>query len=261
MEVADGGVQAGGIGVAERERGAQVLERLGVGEQRAGLLGGSRVGLGCLRVAAGEPQVAGDRRSGAGQRVGRAAVEQAAACEARLLVDQSAQPLVAEVVVEAALADQPAADELLERADRLLLAAAAGGTRGPDVEGAPDHRRGREHLAGGLADGVQAGEQQLARTGGQRPRRVVAERVEVLDEQEREPLRLLVEAPRELRGGAGPGGGESSSPTSASLRRSSRRTMPLPPRSSSATTRRRPPGGLRQVRSTSSGRAARRRSP
>ena len=90
---------------------------------------------------------------GPGERVGRAAVQQAAAGEAGLLVDERSQPLVREVVVEAALADQPAADELLERGDGLLVAAAAGGAHGPDVERAPDHRGGGEDLARGLADG------------------------------------------------------------------------------------------------------------
>ena len=198
VEVADRGVQRGGVAVAEGERGAQVLERLGVGEQRAGVVGGAGVGLGRLGVAAGEPEVAGDRRRGAGERVGGAAVEEAAAREARLLVDERAQPLVPEVVVEAALADQPAADELLERADGLLLAAAAGGAHGPDVERAPDHGRRGEHLARGLADRVEAPEQQLARARGKRPRRVGVERVEVLDEQERQPFGLLVQAPGEL---------------------------------------------------------------
>ena len=108
-----------------------------------------------------------------------------------------------EVVVEAALADQPAADELLERADGLLLAAAAGGAHGPDVERAPDHGRRGEHLARGLADRVEAPEQQLARARGQRPRRVGVERVEVLDEQERQPFGLLVQAPGELGARAG----------------------------------------------------------
>ena len=62
VEVADRGVQRGGVAVAERERGAQVLERLGVGEQRARVVGGAGVGLGRLGVAAREPEVARDRR-------------------------------------------------------------------------------------------------------------------------------------------------------------------------------------------------------
>jgi hypothetical protein len=99
---------------------------------------------------------------------------------------------VSEVVVEAPLADQPVCDELLKRRDRLLVAAAAGGAHDADVERAPDHCGGCEDLATGLTDGVQARQQQLARAGGQRPRRVAAERVQVLDQQERQPFRLLV---------------------------------------------------------------------
>ncbi len=108
-----------------------------------------------------------------------------------------------EVVVEPPLADQPALHELLERGDRLLVAAAGGGADGVDLERATDDRGGGEHLAAGLADRVEAGEEQLARALGQRPVGIRAERVEVLDEQEREPLGLLVEAPRELGRGVG----------------------------------------------------------
>jgi hypothetical protein len=166
VQVADRGVQRAGVGMPEGEGRAQVLERLGVGEQRAGVGGGAGVGLGRLGVAAREAQVAGVRCRRPDERVGRAAVQQPAAREARLLVDERTQPLVAEVVVEAALADEPAPDELLERADRLLLAATAGRAHRPGVERAPDHGRRGEHLAGDLADGVDAGEEQLARTGG-----------------------------------------------------------------------------------------------
>ena len=103
-----------------------------------------------------------------------------------------------EVVVEAPLAHEAAPDELLQRADRLLVAAAGRRADGVDLERAADHRGGGEHLAAGLADRVEAGEQQLARARGQRPVRVGAQRVEVLDEQERQALGLLVEPRREL---------------------------------------------------------------
>ena len=46
-------------------------------------------------------------------------------------------------------------------------------------------------------DRLEARQQQLARARGKRPVRVGAERVEVLDEQERQPLGLLVEPVRE----------------------------------------------------------------
>ena len=51
----------------------------------------------------------------------------------------------------------PRGAQLLERGHDLLTGAAAGGADGVDVEGAPDHRRGREHLRGRLRDGVEAG--------------------------------------------------------------------------------------------------------
>ena len=70
-------------------------------------------------------QVARDLGGRARQRIGRAAVEQPPAGEARLLGGEPAQLLVREVVVVATLADQPPADQLLQRADRLLVAAAA----------------------------------------------------------------------------------------------------------------------------------------
>ena len=120
------------------------------------------------------PRAAGGARpppSGRGrpEGVGGARMQQAPAREARVLVDQRAQLLVAEVVVRAAFAHQSAPDELLERGDGLLVAASAGGAQRAGVERAAEHGGRRQHLARRLAERVQAGPQQLARPRRQRP--------------------------------------------------------------------------------------------
>ena len=81
-QVADVLVERRGLGMSERERLAEVRERLGVRVQVARALAGDPVPVGRLRLAAGEPQVLGDRacehsrvRAG-GERLGGAAVEQ-----------------------------------------------------------------------------------------------------------------------------------------------------------------------------------------
>ena len=60
LQVADRGVQRAGVGIADGERGPQVLERLRVRVQRARVLGRAPVRRGGLGVAAGELEVAGD---------------------------------------------------------------------------------------------------------------------------------------------------------------------------------------------------------
>jgi hypothetical protein len=160
------------------------------------VLGGAHVCVRRLLAAPREPEMARDRRGGRplpAQRVRGASVQQPAAREARLLVGQHAQLVVREVVLGRALADQATAHQLLDRVDGLLVVAAADGARRVDVERPPDHRRRREHLASGLAHRREPRAQQLARPHGQHLRRPVAQRAEVLREQQRQPLRRRVE--------------------------------------------------------------------
>ena len=60
LQVADRGVQRRRLRIPDRQRRAQVLERLGVGEQRPRVLGGAAVGGGRLGVAPRQAEVAGD---------------------------------------------------------------------------------------------------------------------------------------------------------------------------------------------------------
>ena len=99
------------------------------------MLAGELEVLGRLRLTPGELIVARDRvgaRAGieltAGscrERLRDAAMEQASSREARILVDDRPHLLVAEVVCLARLSNQPAARELLERRDDLVVAAPA----------------------------------------------------------------------------------------------------------------------------------------
>ena len=156
----------------------------------------------------GQPQVARDRGRRTGERAGRAAVQQAAAGEARLLVDERAQLLMPEVVVVRALADQPVRHELFQAADRLLVAATARRAHRVDVERPPDHRRGGEHLPARLADRVQPRAQHAAGAGRQRELPLGVERAKVLDEQERHALGLFVQPPPQAGLRVGPRGPE-----------------------------------------------------
>ena len=117
VHVAERLVQAPGLGVPERERGAVVIERLGGGRQLAGAVARLQVGVGRRRrlaassrwraISAGSPR---PQR----QHLGHPAVQQPPARQSRPLLDQSAQALVGEVVLGIALDDQPARLELLQ---------------------------------------------------------------------------------------------------------------------------------------------------
>ena len=61
-QVADALVRAGRVGIAERERGVEVVQRVGVGVQRRRLLGRRAVLRRRGDVVAGEAQVLGDER-------------------------------------------------------------------------------------------------------------------------------------------------------------------------------------------------------
>ena len=76
-QVADALVRAGDVGVAERERRVEVVQRVGVRVQRGGVLGGERgTARPPPRVVAGEAQVLGDER---GALAGAGAAHSAAA--------------------------------------------------------------------------------------------------------------------------------------------------------------------------------------
>ena len=167
------GEQPDPVRVAERQRRAQVVRCLRVGEHRPRLLCGAPVGGSSRRLAAGELQVPCDRRGRDARHLRGPAVQQPPAGQAGLLVDQGPQLLVAEVVVprsrRATLAHQPAPHHLLQRASRSPRRSPADSPDRADVEAAPDDRRRGQQLARGLADRVQPGQQQLAGTGRQRP--------------------------------------------------------------------------------------------
>src|SRR5215207_5475567 len=111
----------------------------------------------------GSPDPSGPAAAGGGgQGLPDPAVQQPPAGQAGLGVDEVADQAVAEVVdVPADLVDQAAGGQLLQGGHRLLVAAAAGRPGGVDVEGAAEHGRGRQDLAGGLADPADPGGQQV----------------------------------------------------------------------------------------------------
>ena len=98
------------------------------------------------------------------------------------------------------LLDQTFVRELLEGRDRLFLAATARLAHGVEVEGPADNRGGVEQLYPRLADRSQAPVQEVSHSARQRPgfvtsgQRALRDRREVLSNEERQPLRLLVQA-------------------------------------------------------------------
>ena len=132
--VADALVQSAGVRAAQGQRRLEMLERVGVSVQRRGMLRGELVALRCARVIAGQPQVRSDEGRALlawpppRQRGRCAPVEQAAPCEAGLLVDQRAELLVREVVDGLRSRGFPhdaLRDQLLERTHGFLFASSA----------------------------------------------------------------------------------------------------------------------------------------
>ena len=109
-----------------------------------------------------------------------------------------------ERVARVHLDEQAAAHELLERGDGLLLVAPAHLADEIRVERAANHRSGGEHLAGDLA---RPGDPRLDEAAHARRKRLVAvgvrPRVEVLHDEERHAVGLLVEPRGELRRSSG----------------------------------------------------------
>ena len=154
LEIADRLVQRCGIAVAERERLAERGERLGVRVQVAGLLAGAAVGGGGFRVAAGEPQMGGDRAGIARvESVGCAAVQEPPPPGARQLVRDPPRLFVPErELARVVLGEDAAPGQLLEGCDRLLVAPSAHGADETGVGRATEHRRRGDDLPRDLAD-------------------------------------------------------------------------------------------------------------
>ena len=204
--VADRLVQRLGIGVAERERGLVVRDRLGARREHPGAIAGGGVLLGRLPVVPGALEMVRDDRRIRAQRLerlGDAAVQQPSPGQADAVLGDRPQPLVAEVVGVVALGDQPACRQLLERARDLVVGAAADDAQRLGVEPAADERRRAEHLRRRLADRGQA----RLEHGAHAPGRAAAGRQELRDEQ-RQPLALAVHLAAgrlvEARAGASP---------------------------------------------------------
>lgn len=144
-ELADALVQARRVGITERERGFEVLEGIGVGEQRGCVLTGAAMLLRRAEGVAAEAQVLGDEAGAlvtatrACERFGHAAVQQPAPRRTDVVVHECAQFLVSEVVGRVCsgdLADQAARHESLQAFNGLVVTSAA--RRVDRVEAEPD---------------------------------------------------------------------------------------------------------------------------
>ena len=131
MHVADRFVQAARLGVAQGQRSLVMGQCFGIGIEAAGMVAGQGETGRSVGVLPGQPEVPADLR-GLGsqvaaearplrQRPGRAAVQQPAAGQARLVVDQAAQLLMGEVVARGRagvlgnLSDDPPVGQYLQR--------------------------------------------------------------------------------------------------------------------------------------------------
>ena len=186
-----------------------MAERLGVRVQRPRPVAGDAVELGRGRLVAGEREVVRDHRRvqlappARAERGRDAAVEEPPPRERHPFLDEDPLLLVAEVERPLVGLDEHAArDQLLERDDDLLVAAAARVAHRVGVERPPEHRGGGDDLPGELAERAEARREQLADAAGHRPfgrvRVLAGERVEVLDDEERQAAALAVEARSEL---------------------------------------------------------------
>jgi len=176
-------VHAGGVRIAEGERRLEVLERVGMSVKRRGVLRSPAVTLGRAQVVSGQVQVLGNERRALTvrspprrQRSRDTSVEQAAPCQSRLLVDERAKLLMREGVRGLGarrLRHHAAGRQLLQRSDRLLVAAPARVAHRVQVEGPPDGSRGAKHLARHVAQSRQSPVEQALRHSGV-PRSTIA---------------------------------------------------------------------------------------
>ena len=206
-KIADRLVQRSGGGRPEGERLSEVGERLAVRVEVACLLARELEPVGRFGLPAGEPEVLGDE-SGAGrpapggsERVGCAAVQEASPAEARALVRHLPRLLVAEVVhARVEIGEDPARAQLLDRRDGLLVAASADVANELRLERTTEHRGGSGDLPRHLAGRGQPCFQHVPDAGRQRPvGHVVPERVEILDDEERQAARLGEERVDQVR--------------------------------------------------------------
>lgn len=167
--------------------------------------------LGRAQVVSGQVQVLGNERRALTvrspprrQRSRDTSVEQAAPCQSRLLVDERAKLLMREGVRGLGarrLRHHAAGRQLLQRSDRLLVAAPARVAHRVQVEGPPDGSRGAKHLARHVAQSRQSPVEQASRMRGERIVRGLASRVhrrEVLGHEHGKALALEMHALPEL---------------------------------------------------------------
>ena len=106
-----------------------------------------------------------------------------------------------------ALDKHAARHELFERADDFLIAAAACVAHGVGIERSAEHRGGSHDLCCQVAEGGEARVEQITDTTRDRPvgcvDAVAVERVEVLDDEERQATALPVETSAEVAVSAG----------------------------------------------------------
>ncbi len=169
VKLADPRVGPWSAGGSECDRRLQEVDRLAVGEDRFSPIGRLDECGSSFRCPTGSSLMPGDQRVACevieprrrrieADRVGRPAMQQPSAGQARRLVDDVADPAMGEVVADGRrrvfwhLPDEAASDHLIHRLDRLLLGSTA---RRPDrrqVERSSDDGGGRQDLHRGLAD-------------------------------------------------------------------------------------------------------------
>ena len=161
-QVTDPRVELGRSGMAEGQGGLVGVDCLAICVDPGRGLAGIPEGRRCLGVAAGLPLVASDARKPRGVIAGGAhgiepdglgdpPMEQPAPGQARRLLGQVAQRAMGEVVGRhpfrlAGLPDEPARRKLVQCVEDFVVGPAARVAEGWDLEGAPDRRRGGEHL-------------------------------------------------------------------------------------------------------------------
>ena len=207
LEIADRLVERGRIVVAERERLAERRERLGVRVEVARLLARAPVGGRGFAVAAGEPQMVRDRAGVARRRERRRRGRAAAAAVRR----SSARTRPAGPVRGGTRARRAPLSARRPRRVSSSRAVTVSSSLRPltarirsGSNGRPSTAARRDDLPGDLAHAGHARLEQTAHARRQRPvGGAVRLRVEVLDDEERQPLRLLVQALGELGGRSG----------------------------------------------------------
>ena len=188
LQVTDGRLQLRAVRVGQGERGAEVVERLGVRENLARPVPRRAERHRRLRVPPRLPEMAGHGGHGRARHPCGATVQQASTGETGVGVDHPAHQLVREVVGQAPLDDETASDELLQGRDGLVVAAAAHGLHSGGVERATQHGRRRQHLTRGLAHPVEPRLENVLHSDGQCRGVVGTSGPQQLEQQQRHPL-------------------------------------------------------------------------